>query len=776
MQSQIALTNEDYARAESYLPWNADKQVYNEHIHPTWIMGEDGKPTERFWYLCQTARGKEFIQVDAARGSKEPAFDHARLAAAMEQASGKEHQAYNLPFDVLELVEAPMGQVMRFQAAGKTWQCDLNSYQCSPLEPGKPNPIPEVPSPDGRWAAFRRDYNLWIRDPQSGTEFALTENGEEYYEYGGTLDCNLTTITNRRAGREFPASVRWSPDSKKLVTIRVDQRHLKDYYLLQSVPEDGSIRPRLYSYRHQQYNDPLPALVELIIIDIEQRTQINVAYPPLHSFFFTLIDKNWIWWTPDSQRLYFLESIRGEQELKLCVINPANGDTRLIIHEISDSRTVPNLWLAGRPIVYELDEGKEIVWFSERDGWGHIYLCDGLSGELKHQITRGNWVIRDVVRFDAAARTVYFLAGGREAGEDPYYRHLYRVNIDSGEIQTLTPEPGDHSTQFSPDGHFFVDRCGRADGSTVTALRRADGEIVCALEIGDFSQLLSRGWRFPEPFRFTGRDGVTDLYGTILYPTNFDPNRKYPVLDDIYGWNQMIHVLKAYPDDGYGLYDYWMPQALAELGFIVVLMDGMGTPFRSKAFHDISYRNQADGGLPDHMLGLSQLAAERPYMDLSRVGIYGHSGGGFNTARALLAYPDFFHVGVSSAGPHDMRLYLGHEDETEEDYERMDNTRLAGNLRGKLLLVQGELDDNVHPVCTLKMVNALIEANADFDLLIQPNCNHNNCMEPYYVRRLWDYFVTHLAGKTPPRGYRIARPGGLFLAMVEMGLPSDDQD
>lgn len=776
MQSKTALTHENYARAENFLPWNADTQVYNEHIHPTWIMGKDGIPTERFWYLGRTSRGKEFILVDPEQGSREHAFDHARLAGALGDASEKEQQAYNLPFEELDIMESPNGKVVRFQAGGKTWQCDLSSYQCKPLEPIKSNPIQEVPSPDGHWAAFRRDYNLWIRDMQSGEEFPLTEDGEEHYDYGGTLDCNLTTVTNRRAGREFPASVRWSPDSKKLVTIRVDQRHVKDYYLLQSVPEDGSIRPKLYSYRYQQYNDPLPPLVELIIFDVEQRIRINVDYHPLRSYFFTLVDKNWVWWTQDSQRLYFLESVRWEQELKLCVINPASGETRLVIHEVSQTRAVPNLWLAGRPIAYDLDEGKEIVWFSERDGWGHLYLFDGLIGEVKQRITQGNWVIRDVVRFDSNARIVYFLASGRVAGEDPYYRHLYRVHIDTGEIQPLTPDPGDHSIQFSPSGRYFVDRCGRADGPTVTMLRQADGEVVCTLEIGDFSQLQNRGWRFPEPFRFTGRDGVTDLYGTILFPTDFDPNQKYPVLDDIYGWNQMIHVLKTYPDDGYGLYDYWMPQAMAELGFIVVLMDGMGTPFRSRAFHDISYRNQADGGLPDHILGLRQLAAERPYMDLSRVGIYGHSGGGFSTARALLAYPDFFHVGVSSAGPHDMRLYLGHEDETEEDYDRMDNTRLAGNLRGKLLLVQGELDDNVHPACTLKLVNALIEANADFDLLIQPNCNHNNCMEPYYVRRLWDYFVTHLARKTPPRGYRIARPGGRFLEMVEMGQPADDQD
>jgi dipeptidyl aminopeptidase/acylaminoacyl peptidase len=405
-----------------------------------------------------------------------------------------------------------------------------------------------------------------------------------------------------------------------------------------------------------------------------------------------------------------------------------------------------------------------------------MYLVDGLSGVLKRQITRGSWVVRDVPYFDEDICSACFLAGGMEPGQDPYYRHLYRVSIDSGELAALTPEVGDHDTVFSPSGRYFVDCCGQADGSTVTTLRRANGEIVCDLETGDFSALLARGWRFPEPFQFIARDGVTDLYGTILFPTDFDLSQKYPVLDDTYGWNQMIHVLKTYPEDGYGLYDYWMPQALAELGFIVVLMDGMGTTYRSKTFHDVSYKNQADGGLPDHILGLRKLAAERPYMDLGRVGIYGHSGGGFNTARALLKYPDFFHVGVSSASPHDLRLYIPMSDETEAEIKSVDNTILAGNLRGKLLLMHGELDDNVHPSSTLKLVNALIEANADFDLLIQPNRNHNNCMDPYYVRRLWDYFVTYLGGKTPPRGYRIAKPGGEFMATVETVPPADNQD
>jgi len=775
MPQKTALTFADYTHAESFLPWNADQHVLREHIHPIWIFNQDGAPTERFWYLCRTERGKEFILVDPERASREPAFDQPRLAAALAQATGREQQAFNLPFETIELVESPAGWNLNFQVGSQAWQCDLNSYHCTAAGP-VPAPALEIVSPDGKWAVFCKGFNLWLRSTSGGEAAALTEDGQEYYDYAGTLDSNMTTITNRRSGRQFPPSVLWSPDSKKLLTHRIDQRMLKDIYLLQHVPEDGSARPKLYPYRYQLKEDPESPLLELILIDIERRQPIKLDCPPLYPFVFSLIDKNWAWWSQDASRLYFIDDPRDGGVLKLYAADPVTGHTRLVIHEISDSRAEPNLWLAGRPIAYELDGGKEIVWFSERDGWGHIYLFDSLTGQVKKQITAGNWAIRDVALFAAEQRTVFLLAGGREPGQDPYYRHLYRVDIDSSEIQNLTPEVGDHYTLFSPSGQYFVDRCGRADGPTVTSLRRANGELVCPLETGDFSHFLKQGWHFPEPFQFTGRDGVTDLYGTILHPTHFDPNLKYPVLDDIYGWNQMIHVLKSYPDGGYEIYDFWLPQALAELGFIVVLMDGMGTPYRSKAFHDVSYHNQADGGLEDHILGLRKLAAERPYIDLSRVGIYGHSGGGFNTARALLKYPDFFHVGVSSAGPHDMRLYLPNPDESEAEYQKMDNSALAANLRGKLLLMQGELDDNVHPASTYKLVNALIEANADFDMLIQPNRNHNSCMDPYYVRRLWDYFVTHLAGQTPPTGYRITNPGSEFMSLVEVILPAETQD
>ena len=387
-------------------------------------------------------------------------------------------------------------------------------------------------------------------------------------------------------------------------------------------------------------------------------------------------------------------------------------------------------------------------------------MYDGKTGKLKHQITSGAWVVRDIIRIDDVGRWLYFTGAGREPARDPYYQHLYRIKLDGSLLELLTPENAHHEVSFSPSGNYFIDTYSRVNLPPVSVLRTADGRLVRKLETADISNLLESGWKYPQPFRVKARGDSTDIYGVIYFPSNFDNQKKYPVIESIYPGPQVIRTQKDFSPMGYG-----ECQALAELGFIVVTIDGMGTPFRSRAFHDVSYGNLGEaGGLQDHVSGFRQLAVERPYMDLSRVGIYGHSGGGYASTRAILAYSDFYKVAVSSAGNHDQRGYLANWGERYQglpngaNYEGQDNASLAKNLQGKLLLAFGDMDDNVHPALTIQVIDALIKANKDFDLILLPNANHSfrqPSRSPYFTRRLWDYFVRHLKGVEPPAGFAI---------------------
>jgi dipeptidyl aminopeptidase/acylaminoacyl peptidase len=404
-----------------------------------------------------------------------------------------------------------------------------------------------------------------------------------------------------------------------------------------------------------------------------------------------------------------------------------------------------------------LNGGREIVWSSERDGWNHFYLYDAETGALKNRITSGEWAVRAINAIDEKARVLYFSAGGREPGRDPYLRHLYKVGLDGTGLTLLTPEDADHNVTFSPDGAFFVDEYSRADVPTVSVLRRAqDGGVVKELERADVSRLQAIGWKAPEPFKAKAADGKTDLYGLIWRPTNFDPNRKYPVIENIYTGPHGAFVPKTF-----AAYRH-QQQAIAELGFITVFVDGRGTAFRSKAFRDVSYRNLGQGaGGDDHIAVMKQMAAKYPFMDLARVGVWGHSAGGYDSTHAILAHPEFYKVAVSSAGCHDNRMDKAIWNEqwmgwpVDKHYEEQSNYTLAKNLQGRLFLAHGDVDENVPMPATIKLVDALVAANKSFDLLIMPNRPHSFGNDPYFVRRRWDYFVKNLLGVEPPVNFQI---------------------
>lgn len=751
------VTSEDYVRAERFMPQNVMKELYRMGVTPNWIAKSD-----RFWYKVNTREGKEFILVDPALNTRKPVFDHTRVAASLSEASGKAYVAHKLPFDKFEFITGK--RTIRFEIDKVHWLCDLSNYQCTKDEDYKKPEENELYSPDEKWATFIKEHNLYVRPLPEGDEIQLTTDGEPYYDYAEQTEGNTSFVTNKVLGKKLPPIAAWSPDSKKILTYKLDERKVKEFYLLQSVPLDGSVRPVLHTYKYPLPGDEDLPLVELVILDVESKTQINVEYEKEQVTFEIPVEVKRAWWSEDSRRIYYLYMERADKAYRLIEVEAATGKAREVMKE--EGETFVEMALIGitRPNVRDLKGGNEIIWFSQRDGWAHLYLYDLKTGKLKNQITSGPWAVFDIKHVDEANRWVYFTGFGREKDRDPYYRHVYRAKLDGSRIELLTPEDADHNVTFSESGKYFTNSFSRLDQAPVSVLRSSSGKLLKKLEESDISNLLDMGWKFPERFKVKAADGVTDIYGMIVKPIKFDPEKKYPVIDAIYPGPQVIRT----PISFSGIFAAWLwePVALAELGFIVVTIDGRGTPFRSKAFHDFSYGNFKDAGaLQDHIAGFRQLSATRPYMDLSRVGIFGHSGGGFASTRAIFLYPDFYKVAVSAAGNHDQRGYNAGWGEKYQglldgdNYLNQVNASIAKNLKGKLLLSYGDMDDNVHLALTLQVVDALIKANKDFDMLVLPNGNHGyGAAMPYHTRRKWDYFVKHLLGEEPPKEFKFKMP------------------
>ncbi len=732
-------TLNDYQKAEQFLPRNVEKLVSSAWVAPNWI-----DKSSRFWYRNILAGGKEeFVLIDAEQNTSAPAFDHQKLAQSLTTAQGKQYQPDELPFDSFKYIDT--AKSIQFDTDSTRWVCDLTEYELKKIEQTKePNGL----SPDGKWQAFIRAHNLFVRSTENEEEIQLSHDGEDKYDYAfRPAWYKLENESNPQEENESEANVSWSPDSKKISTFRLYRKDVKKLYLYKSMAEKG-LRAEVYSYERALPGDSLLAMVEYVIFDVENREQIPVQIKRAEAF----LTRGRPRWFKDSKRLYFTKWYRGYNYLQLLEIEAETGKARTLFEERAKTYVDPDLIEMNF-----VDDGKEIIWASERDGWNHLYLFDGKSGKLKNQITKGEFVVHYIEAVDDSARQIYFVAGGREKDRDPYFRHLYRINFDGSDLTLLSPEDAEHDFNFSPDDEFFVDNYSRVDAAPKSVLRRkVDGKVVRVLEEADISKLLATGWNYPERFKVKGRDGKTDLYGVIFRPTNFDPAIKYPVIDATYSGPQAVRTPKSF-QRGYRNND----QPIAELGFIVVTIDGMGTAKRSKAFHDVSHKNLGDIGAPDHIAGLQQLAKRYPYLDLTRVGIYGHSAGGYDAAHALLIRPEFYKVAVSSAGNHDHRmakvwwpeLYMGL---LGDHYAEQSNLTLAGNLQGKLLLIHGDLDNNVNTASTLRFAGELIKANKDFDLLLIPNRRHGLSDHRYFIRKRWDYFVKHLFGVEPPKEYEIA--------------------
>jgi len=753
-------TRTDYARAEQLLPWNAQELVINDAVRPRWMSGD------RFWFRNRGERGWEFLVVDMATGSRRPAFDHARLASAISTAADTAYDATRLPFR--DLVWTNGDKAIRVALGkGKHWTCDVSSYQCV-----GPDTLPlakasELTSPDGAWVAYERGGNLYARPTAGGAEKALTTDGTADWGYGlANIGC-CGQVTSVRNKAELRPLALWSPDSKRLVTTKWDQRNVRLMHLL----ETKNPGPILHSYRYALPGDSVIPRYDLHVFDVASGRGTKVNVPPLDavntSCCWLTTDTTWkdVRWGNGSETLYFTAGKRGFRELTLIAADPATGTTRPILTERGKTFVEMNQFSGGIPNWRVLGGGAEAVWWSERDGWGHLYLVNGRTGEIRNRITSGDWLVADLVSVDEVGRWVYFTAVGREPGRDPYFRHYYRAKLDGSSVQLLTPEDADHEITIAPSGRYVVDNHARPERPGATVLRRLDGTVVAELQRADASRLMAAGFRAPESFTVRARDGVTELRGLLWHPANFDSTRRYPVVTYIYPGPQVGSVgTRQFAARSRG-----DVAAIAELGFYVVQVDAMGTPGRSKAFHDAYYGNMTDNGIPDQIATIKQLAGRIPQMDLDRVGIFGHSGGGFSSTDALLSYPDFFKVAVSSAGNHDNRSYdftwgekyqglLRKLSDSTDSFDSQSNWRKARDLRGRLLLAYGTLDDNVHPVATQLLIDELIKANKDFDLLVMPNRNHGFAGEPYMIRRTWDYFVRHLQGGEPPAGYELKRP------------------
>ena len=601
---------------------------------------------------------------------------------------------------------------------------------------------------------FIRDYNLWVRNNATRQETQLTKDGVK--DFGYATDNAGWSSSDR-------AIVLWSPDSKKVATYQQDQRGVGEMYLVDT--QVG--HPTLRAWKYPLPGDDVVTTIQRVVIDVDDPHVVRLDMPP-DQHRSTLCDDvacrgEWsdVQWSPDGQNLAFISTSRDHRHEQLRVADAATGKVRDVLEESASTFYESG---NGRANWKYLPATKEIIWFSERDNWGQLYLYDSETGKLKNQITTGEGNVTQLLRVDEAHRMLYFLGVGREKGRDPYFIHLYRVGFDGRNLALLTPEDANHEVSFSPSGRYFTDSYSRPDVPPVAVLRDDTGKLAAQLEKADISKLLAAGWKPPIPITVKARDGQTDLYGLMFQPVNLDRSRKYPIINHIYPGPQTGSVgsrsFSAARGDA---------QALAELGFVVVEVDGMGTPWRSKKFHEAYYGDMGDNTLPDQVAAMKQLAGRYPWIDIDRAGIYGHSGGGYATADAMFRYPDFFKVGISEAGNHDNREY---EDDWAEkwqgllkknpdgttNYDNQANENVAKNLKGHLLLAHGTMDNNVPPYNTLLVVNELIKANKDFDLLLLPNRNHGFGNEPYMIRRRWDYFVRYLLGAEPPQGYELHTP------------------
>lgn len=718
-------TVEDYNRAYALREKYNAKHVLYAGVVPHWV-----DQTSAFWYVRQTEKGKEYVKVDAASKKRTALFDQQKMASALTEKAGREINAYNLPLQNCRLNISL--DTLRFQLDGKFWAYSIKNnrlldegaipsrgkerhwMEVDDEKEGRP-----VTSPDGKWTAFIKNDNVYVREVATGKEKQLSQDG---------------TLSNY-----YSSYIQWSPDSKSVVSCRIRPVEKRYVYYVESSPADQA-QPKLHKQEYAKPGDELRFKVPCIF-EVESGRRLI----PSTELFSHQYELSGPMWNADSKAITFEYNERGHKVYLVLEMSAVDGSVRTLIEEKEEK-------YVNYPRIYRnyLGDGKRIIWSSERDNYNHLYLYDRATGKPLNQITKGEWYVRGVQHVDEANEVIYFSANGMKKGEDPYLIHYYKINFDGSNLVELTPEEGMHQCWYSSDYKYLVDVYSKVDQAPIAVLRDAkNGKIRMQLDKADISALLANGWKAPEVFSAKGRDGKTDMWGVIYRPSNFDPSKKYPVIEYIYSGPGDQYVPKTFSS-----YNWWMT-SLAELGFIVVQVDGMTTSFRSKEFEEVCYKNLKDAGLPDHIAWIKAAAQKYPYMDIDRVGIFGCSAGGQESTGAVLFHPEFYKAAYSACGCHDNRmdkiwwneLWMGYP--VDESYSACSNVDNAHLLSRPLMLVVGELDDNVDPASTMQVANALIKANKDFKLVVIPGAHHT-MGEDFGEHKRYDFFVRHLMGVTPP--------------------------
>lgn len=694
---------------------------------------------KRFHYRKTVEGGFAFVEIETRTLKRRVPFDAAKLAAALSDATRQSYQPLRLPFDTFEYADE--NRAITVTIAEERWTCGIVNYAChnaGPADTNRPRAFGVVrdleaaadnhprKSPDGQWEAWVEDDNVVVRGVGSTDTIALSTDGTPANFYD-------------------PETLAWSPDSTRLVAYRVRPGFRRIVTRVDAAPSN-QLQPALRTQLYPKPGDPVD-IEQPVLFQVAERRRMDID----SALFATPYEMSAPVWRKDGRTFVFDYERRGHGQARVIEVDGQTGAPKAAITEQAKTFVY-----ADRRYRHDVgDDAREIVWISERDGWRHLYLADSATGTLK-QITRGPWVVRDVLKVDDAQRRIWFSASGMDAGKDPYFKHVFRIDFDGANLTRLTTADATHEVRFAPDMSVYVDTYSRVDLPTVSELHRADGTLISTLERGDISRLTAAGFRPPEPFVAKGRDGTTDIWGLVVRPRDYDPAKKYPVLENIYAGPHDSFVPKSFWP--FGLHSGGDKvigmQAQADLGFIVVQIDGMGTANRSKAFHDVAWKNLADSGFPDRILWHKALAARDPSYDVSRIGIYGASAGGQSALNALLFYPDFYKAAVAYAGCYDNRMdkiswneqWLGWP--VDASYAAASGVDNAARLQGQLLLIVGEQDSNVDPASTMQVVDALIKADKDFELLVVPGGEHSVGRStgpiPYVQRRQFEFFMRQL--------------------------------
>ena len=784
--ADVSVTPADYAAATAVLEVNLQGLVRNESVEPHWI-GDSG----RFWYRRDGNDGPEFVVVTAA-GVKSPAFDHAKLARALFEALGQQNSGEALPAALTHVqLSDDLGRLTG-RVDKKSVDCNVQALQCRTFD--TPAPTPELlRSPDGRWAALVRDDNLFVREMATGHERQLTTDGAPFYSWAGFPDDTLNAVVRQKSGVKTPPyETYWSPDARYLIAPHIDERSVAVYPFMEGVPTDGSQRPIIHNVRLEFNGDRGTVKMDYFLFDLKTGRRLAIELPAgYHRGHFNGLV---LGWSRARAQALLTAATFGSKSVAVFRLDLTNGGVSKVLEESSNTRVETNTRQYSAPNIRVLGDGAEIIWYSDRTGWGHLYLYDAQTGRLKNAITGGDWLVLDIQAVDEARREIYFTAVGRETGRDPYYRHLYRSSLDGHpSIKLLTEPNADHQFEASPSptevqlfglalptsmiqpvAKVFVDTWSTVDQPPVSVLRSTrDGHVVAELEHADASQLFATGWTPPVRERVTAADGKTDLYAVYFAPQGRFAGTKNPVIDAAYGGPQVNvtprNFIEAYHGGERG------KSSLAHLGFAIVTVDARGTPMRNRVFRDAGYPEFTQVGIDDHIAAIRGLAGRHPEIDLKHVGIYGWSWGGTFSAQAILSRPEFYQVAVSGAGLYDYAAtYSGDElqigppvyadgtryrstpGETPANWDKLDVTRLADRLTGHLLIIYADMDEDALPNQAFRMLDALTRANKPYDLIYLQNRTHREgASDGYTIKRTWDYFVEHLRGATPPWDFKV---------------------